>query len=140
MALTVEEIYDCPAERVWSAITSKDAMKSWYFDIPDFELKAGSVFNFFEPGGKNLYHHRCTILEIIPNQILRHTWTHPSHSQGESILTWFIQSVDDKTQLILTHEGIDQFKDGGPEFAEENYKAGWIEILGQALKGFVEKN
>ena len=82
-----EEVCHAPVEKVWQAITDKDAMKAWYFDIPDFELKEGATFNFYEPGEAKQYHHHCT-KEIVLLQKLQHTWTHPSHSKGITLLTW----------------------------------------------------
>ncbi|SIQ52021.1 Activator of Hsp90 ATPase homolog 1-like protein [Chryseobacterium sp. RU37D] len=48
--IIVEDKVNVPAEKVWKALTDKNEMKAWYFDIPDFELKVGKVFNFYEPG------------------------------------------------------------------------------------------
>ena len=53
--IIVEELYQAPLEKVWNALTDKDQMKQWYFDIPDFRLEEGAVFNFYEPGGNNLF-------------------------------------------------------------------------------------
>ncbi len=36
--IIVEELYQAPLEKVWHALTDKDQMKQWYFDIPDFRL------------------------------------------------------------------------------------------------------
>ncbi len=33
----IERILNAPVERVWRAITDKDEMKNWYFDIPEFK-------------------------------------------------------------------------------------------------------
>lgn len=35
--LKQEETYGAPLEKVWNAITDKDRMRQWYFDIPDFK-------------------------------------------------------------------------------------------------------
>lgn len=137
--IVVEKTINAPIEKVWSALTDKDQMKVWYFDIPDFELKVGNVFNFYEPGENKQYHHRGTIREIIPNKKLQHTWTHPSHSKGESILTWELESLGDKTKVKLTHAGIGNFADAGEGFEKESYEAGWKEIVGESLKNYLEK-
>lgn len=113
------------AAKIWQALTDKDQMKEWYFDIPDFELKVGATFNFFEPGGANRYHHRCIIKEVIPEKKFSHTWTHPGRSKGESIVTWLLNEENGITEVTLQHEGIESFADAGPEFAPENYQMGW---------------
>ena len=30
----IERTYNAPRNKVWRAITSKDDMKQWYFDLP----------------------------------------------------------------------------------------------------------
>lgn len=122
--------------KVWQTLTDKSQMKEWYFDIPDFELKVGATFNFFEPGGENKFHHRCQIKEIVPNKKLTHTWAYPSHSKGESLVTWLLNEVNGATEVTLYHEGVEQFAHAGPEFAPENYQLGWEGIL-SILKNYV---
>ncbi|WP_262708352.1 SRPBCC family protein [Chryseobacterium sp. CH21] len=75
--IIVQYTINAPAEKIWKALTDKNEMKSWYFDIQDFVLETGKKFNFYEPGGANKYHHQGEILEIIPNQKLKHTWSYP---------------------------------------------------------------
>lgn len=114
-----------PASQIWQALTDKELMKEWYFDIPDFELREGAVFNFFEPGGANQFHHQCEIKEIVPNKKFSHTWTHPNKTKGISVVTWFLNEKEDATEVVLEHEGTENFYDAGPEFAPENYQMGW---------------
>ncbi|WP_288789407.1 SRPBCC family protein [Elizabethkingia miricola] len=140
MSVIVTETYNVPVEQVWKAITDKDEMKIWYFDIPNFVLKEGAVFDFFEPGDEKKYLHRCQVLGFEPNRFLKHTWTHPDHSRGSSELLWELEKTDNGTKLTLTHTGLDSFSDAGADFAKENYKTGWNEILGKSLKNFLENN
>ncbi|WP_262896812.1 SRPBCC domain-containing protein [Chryseobacterium cucumeris] len=37
--ITVQYTINAPAEKVWKALTDKNEMKSWYFDIQDFVWK-----------------------------------------------------------------------------------------------------
>ncbi len=127
------QTFESPADKVWAALTNKQQMKKWYFDIPDFELKEGAVFNFYESEARQ-FHHRGTVKEVVPNQKLSHTWTHPSHSKGESLLTWELQPQGDKTIVTLTHEGIENFADAGPDFSKANYEMGWDAILNIQLR------
>lgn len=124
------------ADKVWQALTDKKQMKEWYFDIPDFELKLGSTFNFYEPGDKKEYHHQCVIKEIVPNKLFSYTWTHPSHSKGESLVTWLLDEKDGITTVALSHSGIENFVDAGPSFSPESYQAGWDGFM-SVLKNYV---
>lgn len=125
-----------PAAKVWQALTDKQQMKEWYFDIPDFELKKGAVFNFYEPGGANLFHHQCTILEIVPEKKFSHTWTHTERSKGVSVVTWLLSDKEGITDVTLEHRGTENFADAGSEFAPENYQMGWNGFMA-VLKNYV---
>lgn len=137
--IIVQYKINAPAEKVWKALTNKNEMKSWYFDIQDFEPEVGKVFNFYEPGGENKYRHQCEILEIISNEKLKHTWSYPDFSDQKTTVTWELLAEEDGTLVILTHEGIENFKDLGEGFSRENFTGGWNSIVGQSLKEYVEK-
>lgn len=137
--IIIEEIYAVPVAKVWQAMTDKEQMVEWYFDIKDFVAEKGKIFDFDVEEGGNLYHHHFEILEVIPNKKLQHTWTHPGHSDGKSVLTWTLEPVGKGTKVTLVHEGVESFKDGGDGFTKENYIAGWNEILGNWLRNFLEK-
>lgn len=136
--ITVQYKINAPAEKVWKALTDKNEMKSWYFDIQDFDLEIGKQFNFYEPGGENKYHHQGEILEIISNQKLKHTWSYPDSSPLKTVVTWELQSEDGETVITLTHEGIENFKDLGDGFSKDNFTQGWKAIVGQSLKIYLE--
>lgn len=125
-----------PAAKIWQALTDKAEMKEWYFDIPDFELKEGAVFNFYEPGDARQFHHQCTIKEIIPNKKFSHTWTHPDKTSGISVVSWFLNEKDGATEVVLEHEGTENFYDAGPDFAPENYQMGWDGFMA-VLKNYI---
>lgn len=125
-------------ERVWRALTDVAEMKQWYFSMTGFEPVAGTTFYFYEPGENKQFLHRCSILEIIPGKRLKHTWTYPEKVDGTSVVTWEIELADDQTKVTNTHEGIENFAEGGKDFARENFVAGWDEILNKLLKTHVE--
>ena len=139
MSVIKTSTINAPIEMVWEALTDKQRMVKWYFTIPDFVLEEGAQFSFYEPGGENKYLHTCVITEVTPLQRFQHTWTHPTFSQGRSLVTWDLVPKENKTEVTLTHEGIENFADGGPDFTTENYEAGWEEIVERSLKNFVEE-
>lgn len=137
--ITVQYKINAPAEKIWKALTDKNEMKSWYFDIQDFALETGKEFNFYEPGGENKYHHQGEILEIIPNQKLKHTWSYPDFSALKTVVTWELLHEGGQILVKLTHENIENFKDLGDGFSRDNFTQGWNTILGQSLKEYLEK-
>jgi len=46
----IERIYNTPIAKVWSAITNKDEMKNWYFDLEEFKAEVGFKFSFTAEG------------------------------------------------------------------------------------------
>ena len=136
--IIVEYKVNAPVEQVWKALTDKNEMQLWYFDISDFELEVGKIFNFYEPGDEKKFHHQAEILEIIPNQKLKHTWTYPEFSNEKTTVSWELQSEGEQTLVKLTHDDIDNFKDLGENFSREAFTEGWNGIIGQSLKQYIE--
>lgn len=137
--IIVEYKINVSIEKVWKALTNKNEMKSWYFDIPDFELEIGKQFNFYEPGEAKKYHHQGEILEIIPDQKLKHTWAYPDFTKEKTVVTWELQPEDNGTLVKLTHEDIDHFKEIAENFSRESFTEGWNGIIGQSMKPYLEK-
>jgi len=42
----IERTFNALVEKVWKAISDKDQMKQWYFDIPEFEPVVGLEFHY----------------------------------------------------------------------------------------------
>jgi len=137
--ITVQYKINIPVEKVWNALTDKNEMKSWYFDIPDFTLEEGKEFNFYEPGEEKKYHHQCRILEIIPNKKLKHTWSYPELSDAVTTVTWELEKEDIGTLVTLTHDDLEGFNGLDENFSLKNFTEGWNGIIGKNLKEYLEK-
>ncbi|WP_396193129.1 SRPBCC domain-containing protein [Flavobacterium sp.] len=133
----VEAVFDVTKSQVWEALTNTEIMKVWYFDISNFKLAVGSEFSFYE-GDKKEYLHEGEILKVEQNVVLQHTWKHPQQSKGSSIVTWEIEETDNnKVKVTLTHEGLENFADAGPNFAPANYEMGWNAIVKTNLRNYL---
>ena len=42
----IERTFNAPSSKVWQAITDKEQMKEWYFDLADFKAEPGFQFQF----------------------------------------------------------------------------------------------
>ncbi|MGN6194862.1 MAG: SRPBCC family protein [Ginsengibacter sp.] len=133
--IIVEAVYNAPVSKVWQAITDKNQMQKWYFDVSDFETEQGFEFQFNGGTEDKTYVHRCRIVEIIPEKKLCYTWRYDGYP-GDSLLTFELFNEDGKTRLKIMHEGLETFSE--PDFAKENFRAGWNQIIGSNLKKFVE--
>ncbi len=133
----IERIFNAPLALVWKAISNKDDMKRWYFDLAEFKPEPGFEFEFsVEHKGMN-YQHRCKVTEVIPQKRLAYTWRYEGHL-GDSLVTFELHAEGKKTRLRLTHTGLETFPPL-PSFARENFAMGWTQLIGTSLKEFVEK-
>ena len=134
----IERVYNAPIQLVWEAITNRDQMKQWYFDLKEFKPEVGFEFQFYGQGHKGeQYLHLCKITEVIPYKKLAYSWRYDGY-KGISFLTFELSGEGDKTKIKLTHEGLETFPQDIPDFAKESFAAGWTEIIGKSLKEFVE--
>jgi uncharacterized protein YndB with AHSA1/START domain len=134
----IETTYNAPVEKVWKALTDKNQMKQWYFDIEEFKPEVGFEFKFDGGADDKVYHHVCKIVEVIQGKKLKHSWSYVGY-EGMSYVTWELFDEDNTTRVKLTHEGLETFPKSDPNFAKESFAKGWTYILGTSLKEFLEK-
>ena len=136
--MVVERTYDAPVEKVWQAITDKNQMKQWYFDLEEFRPEVGFEFRFMGGTEQKQYLHICRIEEVIPFKKLRHSWRYDGY-EGVSSVTFELFEEGGKTRVRLTHDAMESFPKSNPDFAKKNFEEGWTAIIGTSLKEFVEK-
>ena len=134
--LVVERTFDAPVSLVWKALTDRDDIKQWSFDIREFAPEVGFEFQFYGGSEDVKYLHRCKVTEAIPNKRLAYTWRYEGHA-GDSLVTFELFAEGNKTRLRLTHAGLETFPKL-PAFAKANFLEGWTDIVGNSLKNFVE--
>lgn len=139
--LVFERVYKAPIERVWRAITDKNEMKEWYFDLKEFKLEVGFQFEFMGCGKDESikFVHKCEITEIIPGEKLTYTWRYDGYP-GNSFVTFQLVKQDvNSTLLRLTHVGLETFPMDTLHFAQNNFVEGWNKILGTDLTNYLSK-
>ncbi len=140
MKLIVEELIDAPIDKVWNALTNKNEMKQWYFDLEAFNPKVGFEFTFPGEGHTGTkYIHLCKITEIILHKRLQYSWQYENY-KGYSLVTFDLQEEDGKTRLILTHSGLESFPQNNPDFGAESFKGGWTQLLTKFLPEYLAKD
>ena len=133
----IERVYNASIESVWKAITDKDSMKQWYFDIAEFKPEVGFEFSFTGGSKEKTYVHLCKITVVEPGKKLAYTWRYKDY-EGNSTVTFELFDEGGKTRLKLTHEGLETFPQNTRDFARESFSAGWTYIIGTSLPSFVE--
>ena len=133
----VERAFNAPVEKVWKAITGREEMKKWYFDLAEFKPETGFEFQFEGGTETKKYLHLCKITEVIPGKKLTYSWRYDGY-EGNSFVTFELFPEGEKTRLKLTHAGLETFP-ANPDFAKENFVQGWTDIIGRSLKEYLEK-
>jgi uncharacterized protein YndB with AHSA1/START domain len=135
----IERTFNSHVTSVWQAITDKDKMKAWYFDLEFFRAEPGFEFRFYGGDENQRYLHFCQVKEVEQNKKLSYSWRYDGYP-GESLVTFELFDEGEKTRLRLTHSGLETFPSDNPSFKKENFAAGWSEIIGTSLKDYLEKN
>ncbi|MEO7924965.1 MAG: SRPBCC domain-containing protein [Chitinophagaceae bacterium] len=137
--IVIERVYNAALDTVWKAITNRDDMKQWFFDIAAFKPEVGFEFEFYGEGKNGeKYLHLCKVTEVVPLKKLSYSWRYQG-IEGISQLSFELFSEGDQTRLKLTHTGVDSFKTDSPDFAPGSFVEGWTYITGISLKEFLEK-
>jgi uncharacterized protein YndB with AHSA1/START domain len=138
--IVIEQTYNAPVGEVWNALTDKDLMKQWYFDVSDFKPQPGFEFTFTGGTDEKKYLHLCKVREAIENRRISYTWRYEGY-QGTSLVTFDLFEEGSTTRVVLTHAGLESFAiNDNPDFAKENFIMGWTHIIGTSLKEFIERN
>ena len=136
--IIVESVFDAPVQKVWNAITDKQEMKEWYFDLAEFKAEPGFEFNFVGGTEEHQYLHLCEVKEVIRERKISYTWRY-ENDPGESLVTWELSPEGDKTRLVLKHEGVETFASDNPDFDRKNFVQGWNDIVLNSLKNYLAK-
>lgn len=128
---------NAPVERVWRALTSAEALQKWSFPIKAFRPEAGFEFDFAVEHKGKTYVHLCRVTEAVPNKRIAYTWRYQGHA-GDSLVTFDLAAEGEHTRVTLRHTGLETFPKL-PDFARENFLAGWTDLLGVYLRKFVEE-
>ena len=133
----LETILDAPTGKVWEAITNKDEMKKWYFDLAEFKAAEGFEFQFYGGTEDNKYLHLCKVTEVENGRKLSYSWKYDGYP-GESFVTFELFPEGNKTKLKLTHKGLDSFPADNPDLKRENFVLGWNQIIGTSLQNYLD--
>ncbi|WPR70348.1 SRPBCC domain-containing protein [Flavobacterium sp. NG2] len=139
--IIIERVFNAPLPLVWKALTEKELMKQWYFDLEEFKVEIGFKFQFTGgPSPEKQYVHLCKIVEVIQEQKLAYTWRYEGFEGNSLVIFELIPVNENQTKLKLTHSGIETFPQNNPDFAIGNFEAGWNAIVNTNLKDFLEPN
>lgn len=135
----IERTLNATIAKVWKAITDRNDMEQWYFNLAEFKPEPGFVFRFPAPGNEGKpYMHICEITEVIPGKKLSYSWRYEGYP-GNSQVSFELFEEGNQTKLKLTHTGLETFPANNPDFARESFASGWTYIIAESLPAFLNK-
>jgi uncharacterized protein YndB with AHSA1/START domain len=135
----IERTFNASLRQVWKAITDKDEMKKWYFDLPEFRPEIGFEFHFMGGPEDRQYKHLCKVTEVVKERKLTYSWRYDGY-EGNSFVTFELFEEGDDTRVKLTHTGLETFPKENKDFAPSNFAEGWTSIIGKSLMEYLKKN
>jgi len=136
--IKLDTVYDSPSYKVWQALTDNEQLRKWYFPLPEFKAEVGFEFQFY--GGKeadNQYLHLCKVTQVVPGEKLAYSWRYEGY-EGISYVAFELFDIGKVTILKLSHIGIESIKPYNPDFAREEFIAGWNHIVYVSLKEYLD--
>jgi len=99
VVLRYERVLRHPVEEVWSAITDPDRINAWWGTRPEIDLRVGGDYVSHHATGDRVVDR---IVRLEPPHVLAHTFW--QHVNPDALVTYELQSIDEGTRLVLTHE------------------------------------
>ncbi len=127
-----------PVSAVWAALTDREQMARWYFELDDFRPEVGFTFTFAGQGTEGeTYHHLCRVTQVDHERLLQYSWQYEGYP-GYSLVTFRLEAEPaGGTRVILTHFGLETFPAEVRAFARANFEAGWGELIGKLLPAYL---
>ncbi len=134
--IIVERTFHTDSKTLWQALTDKNLMKLWYFDLPEFKVEVGFTFQFMGGHGGVQYVHLCEVTGVTPEKKLAYSWKYKGYG-GMSYVTFELVAEGENTLLRLTHAGLETLPSANPDFAMHNFEEGWHQIIHISLNHFI---
>ncbi len=134
--IVIEQAFNVPLEKVWRAISERELMSQWFFNIPEFEAKLGYKFQFEGGEEHKRYTHECEVLELAYKERLKFSWRYTGEI-GLSFVSFHLTAKNDQTIVTLRHEGLASFTN--PDFTSEKFKMGWDYLIKESLHTFLHE-
>lgn len=134
--IRIEQAYAFPPERVWRALTERDALAEWLMPN-DFEPRVGHKFQFRSqamPGWRGYVD--CEVIEIDPPRRLAYTWLGDDDWEAPTIVRWTLEPQGGGTLLRLEHTGLEG--EWGAKL-HAMFSQGWKKMMEKKLAAVLSK-
>jgi len=114
-------------------------MHKWYFEsIHSFKPEVGFKTRFSVESNGRIFTHLWNVNEVIQDKLITYSWKYEQYN-GDSLVKFELSEENRLTKLRLTHQVLEDFPDGIPEFRRESGLEGWKFFISKSLKEFLEK-
>jgi uncharacterized protein YndB with AHSA1/START domain len=123
--IVVKRVLPAKREVIFALWTDPTQMPRWILDggSATLDVRVGGKYHLDMHYQGKSYPHEGEYLEIVPPERLVFTWLSQSTNWQPTIVTLELRAVGDKTEAILTHEGLPDAKSAA------DHRGGWEEIL-----------
>lgn len=127
-----EITYPHPTEKVWHALTDKEALSQWFMET-NFEPVVGKSFTFRTkpaPGFDGV-----VTGEVIAAERPRHlAYTWRGGPLKETVMQFWLEPIGSATRVTLEHSGFSGAKEMFPSFI---LQFGWRKLLKKDLQNYL---
>jgi uncharacterized protein YndB with AHSA1/START domain len=122
-------LIDASPQEVWRALTNPQIIEKWSGASAVFKPVIGADYSLWDGtivGG---------ILDVVPNKMLVQTWKPTDWTIDNSVVTFTLTKVGDKTQVDLLHENVEEFDYKGTTEGWDIYYLGAIKKMFETNPG-----
>jgi uncharacterized protein YndB with AHSA1/START domain len=134
--INIERFYPFPIEKVWSAITTTEALSEWLMPT-NFKLEKGFEFNFRtkpQPGFDGIV--KCKVIDFEVPTRLSYSWQ-GGPLKKPTVVSFELKSSEGGTLLSFKHSGfeglINQY------IVRFILGSGWKNLLFKKIKTYLDK-
>jgi uncharacterized protein YndB with AHSA1/START domain len=127
--------YPHPADRVWAALTSSEALAAWFMPN-DFKPVVGHRFTFRTRPARAMGFDgivRCEVLELAPPKRMVWSW---AGGNIDTTVTFTLEESAAGTRLRMHQVGFDGL---GAQLTRRILASGYPRILGQRLPAYLDQ-
>lgn len=103
----LEAVYPHPPERVWQALTDRNALAQWLLPN-DFEPRLGHRFRLRDRKRRDKTV-SCEVIELDAPNRLAYTWRTEA-DEPPTLVSWTLEPVEDGTRVRIEHIGMEEVR------------------------------
>jgi uncharacterized protein YndB with AHSA1/START domain len=105
---------EAPANAVWDALISREALRDWFNVTIEIEPRVGGGVRFEGTSGDRPFRFNGSVDALTPSE--RIAFELRSESGGTALMSFSLRPADDHTSVVLQHEGFDEAIGDGVSF------------------------